>query len=408
MNKPKVNGSGKRRLASWIDKFIDQTSNLGSPELFRKWVAISIVGSVLEQKVYLQTSSPLFANIFVFIIGHPGTGKTRCIRAGREYFKKLPEPLLCPKSVTFASLTDFLARSKRFIARLPDDPLDYEYGFICPDEIGTFIKEYDNEMVDGLSAFYDNDDYGQDRRGNDLRLRLKSPLISILAGATPERLMKLLPPHAWGQGFTSRTMMIFSDERTIIDDFAPVEVNHSADLEHDLEIINGLAGKFEVTRDYRDAVNAWKNGFGDLPAPSHPRLIHYVTRRPVHLYKLSMIAAIDRSNTLILTKDDFNRAMGWLLEAEENMSDIFKAGETSADGQALDEIVHFITINDRGNGVSEQKITRFASDLIPIHSILRVIEIMERGGKIHRVAVEKRTGIRYYSIRKEAPPSELQ
>lgn len=354
----------------------------------------------------MQTSRPLHPNLFVFIIGHPGTGKSRTIREGRDYYKGLPENLLAPTSLTFASLADYLGRSKRFIPRLPDDPLEYSYAYLCPDEIGTFIHKWEPEMVDGLSAFYDGDDYGQDRRGSELRLRLKSPMINILAGATPERLMNLMPESAWGQGFTSRTIMVFSDERILGDDFAPVTTNHSMELEHDLGIINSLSGKFDVTADYRDAVNNWR-ALGEPPVPSHPKLIHYVTRRRVHLYKLSMIAAIDRSNALILTKDDFNRAMSWLLEAEEGMQEIFKAGATSADGQALDEIHHFITINDRGSGVSEQKITRFASDLIPIHSILRVIEIMERSGKIHCVQIEKRTGIRYYSISRSAVPTDL-
>ena len=35
----------------------------------------------------------------------------------------------------------------------------------------------------------------------------------------------------------------------------------------------------------------------------------------MHLYKLSMVSAADRGDVLLLTKEDFNRAMGWLLEA---------------------------------------------------------------------------------------------
>ena len=163
--------------------------------------------------------------------------------------------------------------------------------------------------------------------------------------------------------------MVFSDERIIGDDFAPVESSHSVDLLHDIEIINGIIGEFQVTDQYRKAVNDWRQ-LGEVPVPNHPKLIHYVTRRRAHLYKMSMISAIDRSNSLILTKDDFNRAMGWLLEAEDTMIEIFKAGATNADAAAMEEIIHFIKINDRGFGVSEQKITRFASDRIPLHSIL--------------------------------------
>jgi len=115
-----------------------------------------------------------------------------------------------------------------------------------------------------------------------------------------------------------------------------------------------------------------------------------------------MISAIDRSNALILTRDDFNRAMSWLLEAETNMIEIFKAGATNADAQAMDEILHFIVINDRGKGVSEQAIRRFARDKVPLHSILRIIEIMENSGQIVLRGIEKGTRLRYYSVVKES------
>ena len=190
--------------------------------------------------------------------------------------------------------------------------------------------------------------------------------------------------------------MIFSDERIIGDDFAEVENTFSDELAHDLAIINECIGQFEVTREYRDAVNNWRQ-LGEQPVPSHPKLIHYVTRRRTHLYKLSMISAIDRSNALILTRDDFNRAMGWLLEAEATMPEIFKAGATNADASAMEEILHFIQLHGGEFGVSEQKITRFARDRLPIHSILRVVDIMERSGQIHLLGIDRATKIRYFT-----------
>lgn len=268
--------------------------------------------------------------------------------------------------------------------------------FICADELGAFMNKYDNEMVDGLSAFYDADPYQQVRRTSDIHIKIKSPQINLLCGSTPQNLTEFMPEKAWGQGFTSRLIMVFSDERIIGDDFADEEEVFSPDLAYDLAIINGLSGQFEVTEAYRAAVNNWRS-LGEPPIPNHPKLIHYVTRRRAHLYKLSMVAAIDKSNSLLLTKDDFNTAMGWLLEAEENMIEIFKAGATNADAQAMDEILHYIKINDRGQGISETKITRFASDRIPLHSILRVIDIMERSGQIVLRGVDRATKLRYYS-----------
>jgi len=345
----------------------------------------------------VTTSSPVYPNLYVFLIGHPGTGKTRTIRAARGYLRELPESHIAPVSMTFASLVDALVESKRFMPRLPDPPMEYNSMVIAADELGTFIHKYDKEMVDGLSAFYDPDPYGQNRRGKDIKIKIKSPQINILCGSTPSNLMELMPEGAWGQGFTSRVIMVFSDERPIGDDFAAITRELSKDLLHDLNIINSLSGEFKVTEDYRNLVNIWRSQ-GEPPAPTHPKLLHYSTRRRVHLYKLSMVSALDRSNSLVLVRDDFNRAMNWLVAAERFMPDIFKAGAAGGDSAAMDEIAHFVEINDRGQGVSEHRIVNFARERVPAHSVMRVVEIMERSGMIRAAFLQKSTGLRMFKV----------
>lgn len=390
-----TNGSGARKCPSWIAEYVKSTDNLEAPELFRQWAGISTIAATLEQKVWVTTSSPLYPNLYVFLIGHPGTGKTRTIRVARQYLRELPDAHIAPVSMTFASLVDALLVSKRMIIRLPDGPLEYNSMTIAADELGTFIHKYDKEMVDGLSAFYDIDPYGQNRRGNDIKIKIKSPQLNILCGSTPSNLMELMPEGAWGQGFTSRIIFVFSDERAVGDDFASTTRGLSKELEHDLKIINSVHGEFAVTEDYRNLVNLWRQA-GELPAPAHPKLIHYNTRRRVHLYKLSMVAAIDRSNTLLLTRDDFNRAMNWLVNAEQFMSDIFQAGAAGGDSQAMDEIKHFVMTEDRGKGISEHRIVNYARERVPAHSVMRVLEIMERAGMLHAAFMQKGTGLRFF------------
>ena len=43
-----------------------------------------------------------------------------------------------------------------------------------------------------------------------------------------------------------------------------------------------------------------------------PKLKHYCARRLLHVLKLSMVASIDRSSSLVLDRQDFERAKGWL------------------------------------------------------------------------------------------------
>jgi hypothetical protein len=288
-----------------------------------------------------------------------------------------------------------LVKSKRvFVDKLGST--EYNTITINADEIGTFMSKYDKEMGDGLSTLYDPDPYGHERRGNEIKIKIKSPQVNMLCGATPSTLMEVIPEGAWGQGLMSRVVMIYSDERIIGDDFETITRARDASLIADLARINGLRGEFKVTEDYRSAVNAWRQG-GEFPLPNHPRLIHYNSRRRVNLYKLSMVSAIDRSDVLLLTRDDFERALRWLVEAEHWMPDIFKAGVMNADAAAIEDIYHFVlTRAHKEWGMPEFKIVNFAKDRVPLHSIMRIMEIMVQTGKLELLGVDKNTKVNYY------------
>ena len=332
----------------------------------------------------------------MMLVGHPGTGKTRTVNVGRRLVSALPEFHLAPISLTFASLVDALDRSKCNIQVPGAEVVNFNSTYICADEMGAFIHKYDNEMFKGLAAFYDPTPYDHERRGNEIRIKIPSPQVNLITGVTPQDLLSFMPEAAWGQGFTSRIIMIFSDERIIGDDFAENVAVRTVELDHDLNTIHNLWGQFHVTPEYRSAVNAWRQ-LGEPPTPDHPKLTHYVTRRRTHLYKLSMVASVDRSNSLVLNSDDFNTALRWMIEAEAFMPDIFKAGSTNVDAQAIEEIYHFVLISDKGQGISEQRIVRFAKERVPLTSILRIVEIMERSGQLRLMGTERRTGTRFFS-----------
>lgn len=350
---------------------------------------------MLEQKVWLRSGGGvLYPNLYVFLVGHPGVGKTRTIRAASSYLLEISDFHKAPTSVTAASLIDALVEAKRFVVNLPDPPLEYNTLYIGADELGTFVHKYDNEMIAVLSAFYDPDPYGHNRRGKDIKILIKKPQLNLLCGTTPSNLLNFLPEGAWEQGFTSRVLMVFSDERHVSDDFAHASRDMSKELVEDLKAINEVIGPMSVTEEYRDLVLAWRKAGENIkgaPQPSHPKLVHYNTRRRAHFYKLSMISCIDRGSVLLITRDDFNRAMAWMAEFEAYLPEIFKAGATGADGKIMDEIWHFVVTQGTA---PEHKIINFARQSLPAHSVMRVLEVMERSGMLVATATDPTTGMR--------------
>jgi len=109
-----------------------------------------------------------------------------------------------------------------------------------------------------------------------------------------------------------------------------------------------------------------------------------------------MVSSADRGDSLLLTLEDLNRAMSWLLEAEIFMPEIFKAGSTQADAKAMDEIYHFLLVGGGNKGLSEHQVVNFAKERLPIHSCTNAIKVMETSGLIKAIGVDRATGLRRY------------
>ena len=334
--------------------------------------------------------------MYIFIVGHPGTGKTKTVHCAGGFLRELPEFHLSPTSMTMASLVDALVEAKRTIIHMPDPPMEFNSMCIVADELSAFMHKFEEELIGGLTTFYDVIiPYSQNRRGKDLKIKIKRPQLNIIAGTTPSNLIKFVPEFAWDQGFTSRVILVFSDERPpVVDMFDEENLKEMPkEMIHDLKVINSLVGRFTIDDGYRNAYNNWRK-LGEPDLPTHPKLTHYCTRRRVHLLKLGMVASVDRGDNLTLTVTDFNKALGWLLEAESFMPDIFSAGATGADGKAMDEILHFVATFPKG--VSEHRIVNFARERLPIHSVMRVIEVMEKSGMIFSTGQDMKTGLRTF------------
>jgi hypothetical protein len=107
-----------------------------------------------------------------------------------------------------------------------------------------------------------------------------------------------------------------------------------------------------------------------------------------------MISSADKGDSLLLTMEDFTRALTWLLEAEILMPEIFKAGGVLADAKAMEEIYHFVLVGGGEKGLSEHQVVNFAKERLPIQSCRNAILLMENSGLIKSIGVDKATGLR--------------
>lgn len=405
-SKAGTNGKGSRRTKSWIEDFVKFTANIESPEIFRRWTAITTLAAVLEQKVWAWTTDVIYPNMYTFLVGHPGVGKSRTIGAARKMLETFGEGEfhIAPTDMTAASLVDTLKQAER----KKIDPANgiseiFHSMLMMPDDWQVIMSSWKEDLIAALTTFYDvSIPFSQARRWTkEKKSTIKAPQLSILAGTTPKQLMSTMPEGSWEQGFASRTMFIFSDERIVGDSIFKKPEGNSDDLIHDLHIIHSLWGQLSNSGDFIESVDKWRKA-GEPPRPNHPRLLHYNSRRLVHLLKLCIIACVDRGEKLIIDQCDFERAMKWLLEAEYFMPDIFKAGSGNADSKAMEEIQHFIQI--QGRVLEEWEVMAFASKIIPVQSLHRLLDVMIRSNMIRHVGNNPQYGTGRYSASPLALP----
>jgi hypothetical protein len=398
-----MNGKGSRRLKSWIEEFVKYTSHIESPEIFRRWTAITTIAAVLEQKVWGWTNDYVWPNMYTFLVGHPGVGKSRTIKAARKICETLAgtsaqEFHIAPTDMTGSALIDELKAAERIIPDPAGDGMHFHSMFLMSDDWQVIMSSWKDDLIAGMTTFYDvSIPFTQSRRGfgKDKQIVIKAPQLSIMAGTTPNQLLATMPGGSWEQGFASRTVFIFSDERRIEGSIFKQPERDSNDLVHDIHIIFGQQGQLSNAEDFIEAVDNWRLA-KQPPVPNHPKLLHYNSRRLMHLLKLCVVACVDRGDKPIINRGDFDRAIKWLIEAEYFMPNIFQAGAGNADAKAMEEILYFIKM--KGRDVDEGEIANFASKIIPAQSVERVLGIMVLSNMIERVGTNPKYGTGTYNI----------
>jgi hypothetical protein len=380
-------------LGSWIESFVEWGDGLESPEIFRLWSAITIVGAALEQRVFVLTHRPLYANLYTLLIGPPGVGKSVSIGAITGLARQLQDFHIGPISVTGASLVDAMAAAKcKPINYTFGDPLlEYNSITLVPDDLQALLSDYNAELVALLTVFYDNTPYSQSRRVSGLHIEIPSPQLTILAGTTPSQLLHLLKPEQWDQGFMARTIMIHAATSKInADIFAQSSIKDNADLVHDLEQIHSLRGQLAISPEFGELINAWRQD--PKPIPTHPRLRHYCSRRSTHLLKLAMVSCADRGDILRLEKFDFERGLKWLCAAERAMPGVFEEA-VGTDSKVMKDIIHSIGQAE----ILEKKLKRLISERVSAHMVSRMLELMISTGYVKHVRVDSQ-GNNFYRV----------
>ena len=209
----------------------------------------------------------------------------------------------------------------------------------------------DQSFLNTLSDLYDaGDSFVEYKRifGKEPKI-IEEPCIVLAVGAQPSYLGQALPEAAWGQGFMSRMIIVFSEERVPPkSSFLPSTIADKVlahNLVHDMRSMLNLYGPMQWTPKAQalfDDLTVQEEHKIIPPVPTHPKLISYTGRREVHLTKLCTISACSRDNMMTIHEKDVIRARSWLLGAEKHMASGLMAVTAKSDSELIDELIDAI------------------------------------------------------------------
>lgn len=339
----------ERRLADWVQGFLDFTDNTEPPYTFRLWTAVHTIAAVLQRKCYLPWGSLTFyPNMYIVLVAPPGAARKGTAMGPSLDF--LSEPNLGIKLAAEAITREALIRELKnandtIINQQTGEMIFHSSLTIHSQELTVFLGYQNYQLMSDLADWYDcrkRWTYRTKWSGTD---DIIGVWVNIIGATTPELIQESLPMDAIGGGLTSRMIFIYEDRRakSVADPFlSPEEFKLQENLLADLEQIKMLTGPFRVTGEF---VEFWLKWYPDQEfyRPfDDPRFSGYFERRPTHVMKLAMILNASRTNTMIIGVQDLKRAIDVLLLTEKKMFYTFRGVGKSKYAEVLTKIMVYI------------------------------------------------------------------
>ncbi len=372
-----------REVPDWIDGFMELTENSEPPVLYRKWTAISTVAAALQRKVRFDfgLSFTVYPNLYIVLVGPSATGKGTSMRFAYDIIEQVP---LIRLSAQATSLQALIRRMKE--NNLTDiDTVTGEQHFhssltIFSTEFTVFLGYQNKELISALCEWYDCQSRWSYETISRKREEVIGVWVNMLAGTTPDSLQSSLPVESIGAGLTSRIVFVYETKRAklvILPTKSERELALQRSLVNDLESINALSGPVGYEDDFVDFYTQWCiNAAKNPPFANDRKFDGYNGRRRELLLKLSMICCASRTDDMIMTLKDIERAANLLAEVEVNMGKVFKGmGKSDLAGLINDAIVYFS--NSQTPDIPYWEFARHFEGDMDKWSMQRVLETLE-------------------------------
>lgn len=377
----------KQPPKDWVSRFVEFGKPFNSTPLFLEWSAVWQLSTAVTRQVgTLLRGQLLNPNLFILLIGGPGSGKSQTIAATRQVMLPATNINVIPSSVTRAGLLDYMQQNMNQ-RKLPNGGITVSNECIAlSEEMQGILPEHDIGHLTLYNELYDVRGVYKARTRTHGQLDLEYPYCSIITGAQPAFLATTLPEQAWGMGFMSRSIMVFDQPRERSDAFAEGGLDHALQTQLIMELKKRLSlfGYFTWSEPAQALYREWWVKHGGPPIPQNKRLaMGYNARRDLHFFKLAMIYSLSRGMDLRVEVEDVKLAISLLLRTEQNMRHIFTEMSNTGAMVAIQDVLDLVRQEAADGGfVHESTLINLLMQRFQPTQIHAIIDNLEKSGMI--------------------------
>jgi uncharacterized protein DUF3987 len=308
-----------RKLDNWLQSYLVVTNQQESPEVYHKWIALSVLAGAIRRKVFFDYEGAGFLaypNMYIVLVGPAGRcKKSTAMRIGRKMLSQVPGVNFTTDSVTREKLIQDLSQTFRD---------GHSSMTAYSSEFATLLTSSGMDMVVFLTDIFDSPpDWTHSTKMSQTNT-IKAPYLNLMGATTPDWMSKAMPLDTVGIGLTSRIVFVYENTPRVRSAF-PVLSDSQREIRNwlveDLISISQLAGEYKLDSHARADYEEWYQARIQNPNPTgDPRLSGYFERKPVHLIKVAMLIAASFRDQLIITQNDLKEAHLLFNEVESKMA----------------------------------------------------------------------------------------
>jgi hypothetical protein len=350
-----------RQLGDWIDGYIQYTKNTEPPEIFHLWCAISAIASVLQRKTRLEWGTLTFyPNMYVVLVAPSGKArKGTAMGLTLEFLEDL-NIKLAAEAITREALIRELKNANANDPNIQTGQMNFHSSLtIFSPELTVFLGFKNEQLMSDLTDWYDCRNKWTYRTKNMGTDEITGVYVNLFGATTPDLLRDDMSLKAIGGGLTSRMIFVYAENKGKLVPapfLTDAQIGLREQLRIDLERIHMLQGKFQATEGFLERWTEWYIGTETHPPFTDKMFSGYISRRPNHIMKLSMILNASRTDKMIVEKQDLNRAISILEHTEQDMTQTFSGVGKYSHADTLTQVMNEIGLRG-AEGITLEELT---------------------------------------------------